>query len=101
MHKTTGPQPSILTEDTQDINLVHSICVSSEQQVGWLVVFYVPSTARSFRNGTPHLLSLTKNVKHGKYTVPTGSRTPGHSVAAHYATVAPCKLHCEQQELET
>ena len=24
-----------------------------EAQVGWLVVFYVPSTARSFRDGTP------------------------------------------------
>ena len=38
-----------------------------------LIVFYVPSTARSFRDGTPHLLSLAKDVKLGKYTVSTGN----------------------------
>ena len=42
---------------------------------------------------TPHLLSLVKDVKLSKYTVPTGNRTPGHRVAVHYATAAPCKLH--------
>ena len=40
--------------------------------VGWLVVFNVPSTARSFREA-PHLLSLAKDVKLDKYTVPTGN----------------------------
>ena len=39
----------------------------------WLVVFNVPSTARSFRDGTPYLLSLAKDVKLDKYTVPTGN----------------------------
>ena len=39
------------------------------------------------------LLSLAKDMKLGKYTVPTGNRTPGHRVAVHYATAAPCKLH--------
>ena len=43
----------------------------------WLVVFYVPATARSFRDDTPILLSLAKYVKLGKYTVPTGNQTPG------------------------
>ena len=38
--------------------------------VGWLVVCYVPSTAR----GHSHLLSLAKDVKLGFYTVPTGNR---------------------------
>ena len=35
--------------------------------VGWLVVFNVPSAARSFRDGggAPHLLSLAKDVKLG------------------------------------
>ena len=61
-----------------------------------LFVFYVLSTARSFRDGppfvscvkfgkytvptrnqTPHLLSLAKDVKFGKYTVPTRNQTPG------------------------
>ena len=41
----------------------------------------------------PHLLSLAKDVKLGKNTVPTGNRTPGHRVAFHYATSAPRKLH--------
>ena len=41
--------------------------------VGLLVVFNVPSTARSFRDGIPHLLSLAKDVKLDKYTVPTGN----------------------------
>ena len=40
---------------------------------------------------TPHLLSLAKDVKLGKYTVPTGNRTPGRRVAVHYATAAPRK----------
>ena len=59
-----------------------------------LFVFYVPSTARSFRDGTPHLLSLAKDVELGKYTVSTGNRTPGRRVAVQYATDAPRKLHC-------
>ena len=36
-----------------------------------LVVFYVPSTARSFRDSAPNLLSLAKDVKLGFYTIPT------------------------------
>ena len=35
--------------------------------VGKLVVFYVPLTARSFKDGTPHLLSLAKDTKLGFY----------------------------------
>ena len=60
--------------------------------VGWLIVFYVTSTARSFKDGTPHLLSLAKDVKLGKYIVPTGNRTPGRRVAVHYTTAALRKL---------
>ena len=40
----------------------------------------------------PHLLSLAKDVKLVRYTVPTGKRTPGHRVAVHYTTAAPRKL---------
>ena len=57
-----------------------------------LFVFYVLSTARSFRDGT-HLLSLVKDVTLGKYTVPPGNWTPGRRVAVHYATSVPRKLH--------
>ena len=41
----------------------------------------------------PHLLPLAKDVKFGKYTVPTRIRTPGCRVAVHYATATPRKLH--------
>ena len=39
----------------------------------------------------PHSLSLAKDVQLGKYTVPTGNRTPGRRVAVYYATAAPRK----------
>ena len=64
--------------------------------VGWFVVFYVPLPARSFRDGSfrdPHLLSLVKDVKLGKYTVPTrNKKNPDRRVAVHYTTAAPCQL---------
>ena len=41
----------------------------------------------------PHLLPLAKGVQLGKYTVPTGNRTPGRRVAVNYATAAPRNLH--------
>ena len=40
----------------------------------------------------PHLLSLAKDVKPGKYTVPTGNQTPGCRVVAHNITAALLKL---------
>ena len=41
-------------------------------RIGWLVVFYVPSTARSFRDAPPPIYKgLAKDVKLDKYTVPT------------------------------
>ena len=46
----------------------------------------------------PHLLSLAKDVKLGKYTVPTGNRTPGRRVAVHYDTAAPRKLHIDKMK---
>ena len=59
-----------------------------------LFVFYVPSTARSFRDGTPIYCPLRRtDVKLGKYTIPTWNRTPGHRLAVHYTTAAPRKLH--------
>ena len=58
-----------------------------------LFVFYVPSTARSFRDDTPIYCPFSKDVKLGKYTVPTGDRTSDRRVAVHYATAAPRKLH--------
>ena len=57
------------------------------------IVFNVPSTVRSFRDGTPNLLSLAKDVKLGFYIVPTGNRTPGGYLAVHYTTAAPHQLY--------
>ena len=53
-----------------------------------LVVFYVPSTARS-----PPFTVPCKGREARFYTVPTGYRTPGRRVAVHYTTAAPRKLH--------
>ena len=39
------------------------------------------------------LLSLAKDIKLNKYTVPIGNRTPDHRVAVHNATASPRKLH--------
>ena len=53
-------------------------------------MFYVPSTAWSFRDGTP-IYCPVKDVKLGKYIVPTRNRTPGGRVAVHSAALR--KLH--------
>ena len=62
-----------------------------------MFVFYVcvlrPFNSEVIERRHPHLLSLAKDVKLGKYTVPTGNRTSGSRVAVHYATAAPRKLH--------
>ena len=38
-------------------------------------------------------MSLAKDVKLDKYTVPTGNWTPGRRMAVHYITAALRKLH--------
>ena len=66
-------------------------CLSKKIKLVWLVVFNVPSTARSFRDGTPIYCPLRKDVKLDKYTIPTGNRTPGRRMAVHYVTAEPRK----------
>ena len=44
------------------------------------------------QRGHAYLLSLVKDVKLGKYTIPTGNRTPGRRVTVHYITAAPLQL---------
>ena len=60
----------------------------------WLVVWlcFTSHRQRGHLETAPHLLSLAKDVKLGKYTVPTGNRTPGRRVTVHYATAALRKL---------
>ena len=67
---------------------IFCVCIN-----GWLVVFNVPSTARSQQRRHPHLLSFAKKVKPGFYTVPTGNQTPDRRVAVHYTTTSPSLLH--------
>ena len=59
---------------------------------GWLIVFYVPSTASSPRDDNPIYCPFAKDMKLGFYTVPTGNRTRASSGSPlHYscATLAP------------
>ena len=66
--------------------VVVCLCLTSHRQRGHL-------------ERHPHLLSLAKDVKLGKYTVPTVNRTRGRRVAVHYATTASRKLHYVSSKL--
>ena len=58
--------------------------------VGWLVVFNVPSTARSFRDGTPIYCPLRRTWS----SINTlGNWTRGRRMAVHYVTAVLRKLH--------
>ena len=46
-----------------------------------------------YRNIKRYVLSLAKDVKLDKYTVPNGNWTPGRRMAVHYVTAALRKLH--------
>ena len=59
----------------------------------WLVVFYVPSTARSFRDGTPIYCALRRRWSSVFCNVTTANWNLGHRVAVHYTTAAPRQLH--------
>ena len=61
---------------------------------GWLVVFYVPSTARSFRDGTPIYCPLRRTWS--SVNTPFRESNPGRRVAVHYTTAAPRQLHWER-----
>ena len=65
----------------------------------WLVVFYVPSTARSFRDSTPIYCPLRKMWSSVNTPFPTRIENPGLSRGSllHYrcATQAPLHMCCE------
>ena len=71
--------PFVQDKNTTTIMFV-SLCFTSLQQRGYL------ETA-------PPFTVPCEGMKLGKYTVPTGNQTQGRSVAVHYGTAAPCKLH--------
>ena len=54
----------------------------------YIVCVLRPFNSKVIKRRHPRLLSLAKDVKLGKYTVPTGNQTPGRRVAVHYATAS-------------
>ena len=78
----------------EDIHRAY-ICEDSlvKCKVGWLVVFNVPSTARSFRDGTPIYCPLRRTWSSVFTPIPTGNWTPGPCVAVHNTTTVPRQLH--------
>ena len=58
----------------------------------WLVVFYVPSTARSFRDGTPIYCPFSVPCEGREARFPHESN-PDRCVAVHYTTAVPHQLH--------
>ena len=69
---------------------IYSYLFTIQWLVGWLC--FTSHRQRGHLETTPHLLSLAKGVKLGKYTVPTGNQTSGCRTTVHYTTAAPRKL---------
>ena len=70
----------------------------------WLVVFYVPSTARSFRDGTtpPPPFTVPCEGREAQFLhIFTRNRTQGCRVAILYTTAAPRKLHYHPRNIHT
>ena len=61
--------------------------------VGWLVVLYVPSTARLFRDGTPIYCPLRRTRSSVFTPFPPGIESQSRCVAVHYTTAAAHQLH--------
>ena len=61
--------------------------------VAWLFVLYVPSRARSFRDGTPIYCPLRRTRSSVFTPFPLGIESQGRSVAVHYTTAAARQLH--------
>ena len=83
---------SIYTSRSSSIPLYHINFYVQSLYFYVCLVLFTSHRQRGYLETAPHLLSLSKNVKPGKYTVPTGIRAPGRRVAVHYATTAPHKL---------
>ena len=64
------------------------LCFTSLQQRGHL------------ETSSPFTVPCEKNVKLGKYTVPTGNRSPGRHVEVHHATAVPRKCSVSNQKVK-
>ena len=80
---------------------VFSIEVWMYHDQGWLIFTSHRQQGHLETAPPPHLLSLTKEVKLGFYTVPTRNRTPGRRVTVNYTTSAPRQLHYHNQSTTT
>ena len=65
------------------IDLRGSFCVNQ------VCLCFTSLQQRGHLETAPHLLSLAKDVKLGKYTVQIGNRTPGRRESVRFATAAP------------
>ena len=83
-----------VTKDIQLYNInflfpwIFHTCIQDRHLYGWLVVFQVPSTARSFRDGTPIYCPLRRTWSSNR------NQTPGHHVAVHCTNVTTHQFHC-------
>ena len=66
---------------------------------GWLLCLTSHRQRGHLETAPPFTMSLAKDVKLDKYTVPTGNRTLGRHMAVHYITAEPCKLHYDGQAI--
>ena len=61
--------------------------------VGWLVVFYVPSTARSFRDGVPIYCPLRRTWSSVSTPYPPGTNPgPSRGSPLHYRCARPAPV---------
>ena len=96
--KCTKQNPQVIRNETKECLINEQVQIYATQlyiigKSSLFVCVLRPFNSEVIQRRHPHLLSLAKDVKFGKYTVPTGNRTPGRRVAVHYATSAPRKLH--------
>ena len=76
--------------DTYKKGKVERNILLENQSQGIMFVWVLrPFNIEVIKRWHPHFLSLAKDVELGKYTVPTGNRTPDRHMAVHYATAAP------------
>ena len=73
----------------------------SQTNVGWLFVFYVQSTVRSYRDGAPNYCPLRRMWSSFFYTVLTRNQNRGCRVAVHYTIAVPRKLHLAKIKCNT
>ena len=94
------PRHSVTVQPTRTLLWFTERRVGSGWLVGWLVVFYVPSTARSFSDGTPTYCPLRRTWS--SVFTPFPRRTnPGPSLGSplHYHCATPASWKAEAMNI--